>query len=95
MPNDQRILIKKYFENQGFIRSNIESFNNFIEKELGAIIEENKEIEPTIIPQNIDSFKIRLDKIWVTKPVITEADGALAQNHIFCSSVYRGQRTHQ
>lgn len=56
--------------------SDIESFNNFVEVELQKIIEENKDIEPTIIPSNIDEFKIRLDKIWVTKPEITEADGS-------------------
>ncbi len=76
MDSAHKTLMKRYFEQQSLIRSDIESFNNFIENELNAIIEENKEIEPTIIPQNIDSFKIRLDKIWVTKPVITEADGS-------------------
>ena len=72
----QEIIIKKYFEEQSLVDANIESFNNFIEKELQNIIEENKEIEPTIIPPNTDQFKIRLDKIWVTKPEITEADGS-------------------
>ncbi len=76
MSNNSKILIKKYFEDQSFVESDIESFNNFVERELNDIIEENKEIEPTIIPQNIDEFKIRLDKIWVTKPEITEADGS-------------------
>ncbi len=71
-----KILVKKYFEEMSFVNSNIESFNNFIEKELQAIIEENKEIEPTIIPHNIEEFKIRLDRVRVTKPEITEADGA-------------------
>ena len=71
-----KILINNYFKDQGFMDSDIESFNNLIEKEINDIIEDNKEIEPTIIPQNIDSFKIRFDKIWVTKPEITEADGS-------------------
>jgi DNA-directed RNA polymerase subunit B len=52
------------------------SFNNLIDKELQLIIEENGDIEPTIIPHNIDDFKIRFDKIWVTMPEITEADGS-------------------
>lgn len=69
-------LIRTYFEEHGFVSSDIESFNNFVEIELQRIIEENKDIEPTIIPSNIDEFKIRLDKIWVTKPEITEADGS-------------------
>ncbi|MFC1691491.1 DNA-directed RNA polymerase subunit B'' [Nanoarchaeota archaeon] len=70
------VLIKRYFEERGFTQSNIESFNNFIERELQKIVDENKEIEPTIIPHNVDEFKIRLDKIWVEKPQITEADGS-------------------
>ncbi|MEM3126687.1 MAG: DNA-directed RNA polymerase subunit B'' [Candidatus Woesearchaeota archaeon] len=70
------ILLKKYFEENSIVKSSIESFNNFTEHELQRIIEENKEIEPTIIPQDVDEFKIRLEKIWVTKPEITEADGS-------------------
>ena len=71
-----KILIKKYFEEQSFVDSDIESFNNFIDKELQNIIEENKEIIPTIIPHNIDDYRIRFDKIWVVKPEIIEADGS-------------------
>ncbi|MFH1133527.1 MAG: DNA-directed RNA polymerase subunit B'' [Nanoarchaeota archaeon] len=70
------ILITKFFEENSLVQSDIESFNNFIDHELQLIIEENRDIEPTIIPHNIDEFKIRLDKIWVTKPEITEADGS-------------------
>lgn len=71
-----KILIEKYFEGQSFVDSNIASFNNFIDKELQGIIEENKEIKPTIIPPNIDDFKIKFNKIWVVKPEMTEADGS-------------------
>jgi DNA-directed RNA polymerase beta subunit len=70
------VLIKHYFDEHSLVSSDIVSFNNFIENELQRIIEANKVIEPTIIPHNIDEFKIRLDKIWVTKPEITEADGS-------------------
>jgi DNA-directed RNA polymerase beta subunit len=76
MGKREKILIEKYFDNYSFVKSNIESFNYFIEKELPKIIEENRDIEPTIIPSNVDDFKIRLDRIWVTKPEITEADGS-------------------
>jgi DNA-directed RNA polymerase subunit B len=71
-----KTLIEKYFKEQSFVDSNIASFNNFIEEDLKAIIEENKEIVPTIPPQNIEDFRIKFDKIWVTKPEITEADGS-------------------
>ncbi len=74
--NKQRILIKKYFDEESLIRSDIASFNNFIDNELQKIVEENKEIEPTIIPHNVDEFKIKLDKIWVETPRIIEADGS-------------------
>jgi DNA-directed RNA polymerase beta subunit len=80
-----KVLLKKFFEENSFIESNIESFNQFIEDELQKIIDENKEIEPTIIPHDIDEFKIKFNKIWVEKPdqsgepkgpIITEADGS-------------------
>ncbi len=72
-----KLLIQKYFEEQSFVNSDIDSFNNFIDNELKTIIEENKEIAPTIIPHNIDDFRIKLDKIWMEKPQITEADGSI------------------
>ncbi|MFC1768892.1 DNA-directed RNA polymerase subunit B'' [Nanoarchaeota archaeon] len=71
-----KVLIKKYFEEPSFVDSNIASFNNLVEKELQGIVDENREIIPTIIPNNVDDFKIRFDKIWVTRPEITEADGS-------------------
>lgn len=73
---DRSILIKKYFEEKKFVESNIQSFNNLIEKGLQEVIEENKEAEPTIIPHNIEKFKIRFGRIRVGKPEITEADGS-------------------
>jgi len=76
MDKNSKLLIQKYFEKQSFVDSNIESFNNFIDYELQKIIDENKIIEPTITPPNVDSFKIRLDKIWIEKPSIIEADGS-------------------
>jgi len=69
-------LVKKYFEDNSFIESNILSFNNFIENEMQKIIESMGEIIPTIIPQEIQEFKIKLDKIKITKPQIVEADGS-------------------
>lgn len=74
--NRSAILLDSYFKQNSLVEPDIESFNNFIEKELQLIIEENREIEPTIIPMNVDEFKIRFDRIWVTKPDITEADGS-------------------
>ncbi len=76
MANYSKLLMKKFFEENGFVKSTIDSFNYFISTELQKILDENREIEPTIIPPNVESFKIRLDKIWIEKPEITEADGS-------------------
>jgi DNA-directed RNA polymerase subunit B len=73
---DSKLLLKKYFEENSLISSDLNSFANFINNELQKILEENRVIEPTIIPPNVDEFKIQLDNIWVGKPEITEADGS-------------------
>ncbi|MGM5483970.1 MAG: DNA-directed RNA polymerase subunit B'' [Nanobdellota archaeon] len=70
------LLLEKYFHDRSLVFSSIRSFNDFIEKELQTIIESEKNIEPTILPPNVDSFQIKLDKIWVGKPEIIEADGS-------------------
>ena len=76
MTETSKLLIKKYFDESSFIVADIRSFNHFIEVELQKIIEENRIIEPTIIPSNVEEYKILLDKISITKPEITEADGS-------------------
>jgi DNA-directed RNA polymerase beta subunit len=76
MSDTSKLLIKKYFDENSFIEADIRSYNHFIEVELQKIIEENRVIEPTIIPSNVEEYKILLDKISITKPEITEADGS-------------------
>ncbi len=73
---DKSILVRKYFEEKKFVESNIQSFDNLIERGLQEVVEENKEAEPAIIPHNIEKFKIRFGRITVGKPEITEADGS-------------------
>jgi DNA-directed RNA polymerase subunit B len=70
------LLLKKYFEDYKYVESNIQSFNTFIERGMQEVVDENKEAEPTIIPDNIDRFVIKFGKIWVGKPEIIEADGS-------------------
>lgn len=69
-------IIRKYFEENSLVESNIRSFNNFIERELQKLVDEFSEIVPTIIPQEFENFKIKLGKISVGKPEIQEADGS-------------------
>ena len=40
MDNVAKLLLNKYFEENSIVKSNIDSFNNFIEKELQNIIDE-------------------------------------------------------
>ncbi len=72
----KNLLIKKYFEEHSFIESSIASFNKFIEYELQKTIDEIGDIIPTILPVDVQEFKIKLEKIWIEKPQITEADGS-------------------
>jgi len=72
----RRILVEKYFKEHSVIESNIASFNHFVDKEVHNIIEEVGEITPTIIPTDIQDFKIKFDKIIIEKPQIIEADGS-------------------
>ncbi|MBI5392224.1 DNA-directed RNA polymerase subunit B'' [Candidatus Woesearchaeota archaeon] len=76
MVNNYKELITAYFREYPFIESNINSFNDFIDRGLQKLIDEVGDIVPTIIPQEVESFVIKLKKIWVEKPSITEADGS-------------------
>jgi len=74
--DDRNLLIKKYFEEHSFIESNIKSFNKFVEVELQRIVNDIGDISPTIVPADVQDFKIKFDKIWIEKPQIVEADGS-------------------
>ncbi len=70
------ILIKKYFEERSFVEENIRSFNHFIDHDMQEIVNGMGEIIPTITPEEIKDFKIKFNKVWITKPQIVEADGS-------------------
>ena len=74
--NQYRELIRNYFEKHSLVESNIESFNNFMDRGIQDIVNEAQEIIPTIIPSEVKDFKIKLNKITVEKPQIVEADGS-------------------
>ena len=69
-------LVKKYFEDYSIVNSNIESFETFIGQGLQNIVDDTNVIHPTIIPHTIDEFEIRLGKISIGTPTMTEADGS-------------------
>ena len=55
----------------------------FLEKELPKIVDEIGDIVPTIIPKEVESYVIRLKKIWVEKPIIIEVQCGINKVYIF------------
>ncbi|MBS3151810.1 DNA-directed RNA polymerase subunit B'' [Candidatus Woesearchaeota archaeon] len=76
MVNGYQTLMQAYFKDYPFVESNIQSFNDFVEKSLQLLVDEVGDIVPTIVPQEVESFVIKLKKIWIDKPSIIEADGS-------------------
>ncbi|MBS3063166.1 MAG: DNA-directed RNA polymerase subunit B'' [Candidatus Diapherotrites archaeon] len=68
-------LVQSYFHNRNFAQMEIDSFNQFLDKKLDEIVEENKQIVP-----KIEEVRIELDKIEVGRPQIVEADGSPRTN---------------
>ena len=53
-------IIDAYFRNRNFAQMEVDSFNQFVNKKLDEIVDENKEIIP-----KIEEVKIELGKIQV------------------------------
>jgi len=66
----EHLIVKKYLKDHSLVQSNITSFNNFIDQRMQEIVDE---IQQTI---NNEDFEIKLGKIKLGKPQITEADGS-------------------
>ena len=66
----EHLIVKKYLQDHSLVESNITSFNNFIDQRMQEIV---NEIQETITN---DDFEIRLGKINLGKPEVTEADGS-------------------
>jgi DNA-directed RNA polymerase subunit B len=67
---NKHIIINKFLDDHLLVESNIISFNNFINFRMQEIVDE---IAETI---NNEDFEIRLGKIKVGRPDLTEADGS-------------------
>ncbi|MEK6942161.1 MAG: DNA-directed RNA polymerase subunit B'' [archaeon] len=72
---DRWEIVNSYFKNRNFAQMEINSFNQFVEKKLSEILDENKSIVP-----KIEEVKIELDNLEVLKPRIVEADGSPKSN---------------
>ena len=64
-------VIDAFFLEKGIAKQEIDSFNQFVEKKLPEIVEENKEIVP-----KIEEVRVELSDIKIEKPRIIEADGS-------------------
>jgi len=69
---DRSILYKAYFTKDKLVHHHINSFNSFIDGGLQKVID-----EVGIIETNIEDTYVKLGKIRVEKPVVTEADGSV------------------
>lgn len=66
-------VMKSYLKETGLVRQHIDSYNEFIRKELQSIIDEVGEI-PIEVEEN--PFKIKLGRIEVGSPRVIEVDGS-------------------
>ncbi len=74
--NKTDVLIKKYFKENYFVQSNIDSFDSLIDWRFQKIIEEQKEAIPSVVPPDVEEVKFRFGKLSIGSPVIIEADGS-------------------
>jgi len=70
MEKTKHLVVKKYLEKHSLVESNITSFNDFIEHRMQEI---SDEVSDSIVNEE---FEIKLGKIEVGRPQITEADGS-------------------
>ena len=68
-------LIENYLANKNFAKMETDSFNQFVEKKLPEIVEENREIVP-----KIEEVRVEISDIEVLRPRIIEADGSPREN---------------
>ena len=69
-------LLKHFFKDKGLVKQHVDSYNEFVEKGLQAIVDEVGEI-PIEIEEY--SLKIKLGKIEIGTPRVTEVDGSERQ----------------
>ena len=73
---NKRILVERFIKENGFVQSNIESYNSFIDWRMQNIIDAEKELMPAVIPVDAEEVKFIFGNISVRQPVILEADGS-------------------
>jgi len=68
-------LLKAFVDEMGWVRYQIESFNDFVERRLQKIIDEIGQIEPEV--PEIGELVIKFGKVTIGEPTVREADGTV------------------
>ncbi|MFH1229361.1 MAG: DNA-directed RNA polymerase subunit A' [Candidatus Aenigmatarchaeota archaeon] len=68
-------LLNSFKEDVGFVRFQIESYNDFIDNRLQKIVDEIGEIKPEV--PEIGELTIKFEKVTVGKPCVKEAEGSV------------------
>ena len=68
---DRWTVIESFFNEKGFVRQHLDSFNDFVERRLQEVIDEQAKIET-----DIEGFYVKFGKIRAGEPVYKEADGS-------------------
>jgi len=69
------VLLNSFADDQGFVKFQIDSFNDFIDRRIPNIIKQIKEIKPEV--PDLGEFKIKLGKFKLGTPSVKEADGSV------------------
>ena len=70
------ILAQAFFDEFGFARHHIDSFNTFLNEGLQRVINEVGSIDPLIIPPGYESYRLLFGRVRVLHPIVREADGS-------------------
>lgn len=70
-------LLKAFKSEEGFVKYQIDSFNNFINERIQTVIDEIGTIEPE--SDKLGDFKIELGDVRVGRPSVKEADGSFRE----------------
>jgi len=68
-------LLQAFAKDVGFVKFQLDSFNDFVDNRLQDIIDEIKEIKPEV--PEVGELVIRLGKLRVGEPSLKEADGSI------------------
>lgn len=68
-------ILKSYTKEEGFVRYQIESYNDFVNRRIQNVIDEIGEITPE--SDRLGDFKVKLGKVRIGNPSKKEADGSV------------------